>query len=337
MRTTDRSLVGAWLRRFLLEHLIVERNLSRHTQRSYRDTFRLLLPFAAARQRHPIDRLTLTDLSASVLRDFLQHLERERRCGVRTRNQRLAAVHAFAYFVGERDPEWLAWCRDVRSVPFKRYDRPALAYLEKPEIDALLAAPDPTTGAGRRDHALVLFLYNSGARASEAAGVTIDDLDGHADGSGSVRLRGKGGKTRYCPLWPTTMRVLGQVTTGRARHEPVFLNRCRRPMTRFAIHASIARCVAQAARTQPSLAKKAVSPHVIRHTTATHLLRAGVDINTIRAWLGHVSIDTTNIYAEVDLETKSRMLTACQSFGPRAAPETRWRDDPSVMQFLRSL
>jgi integrase len=150
MRATDWSLAGPWLRRFLLEHLIVERNLSRHTQRSYRDTIRLLLPFAATRLRRPIDRLTLTDLSAPVLRDFLQHLERERRCGVRTRNQRLAAVHAFAYFVGERDPEWLAWCRDLRSVPFKRYDRPALAYLEKAEIDALLAAPDPSTDAGRR-------------------------------------------------------------------------------------------------------------------------------------------------------------------------------------------
>jgi len=336
MTRTDASLVGPWVRRFLLEHLIVERNLSRHTQRSYRDTFRLLLPFAA-RTHHSVDRLALADLSAPVLREFLQHLERERHCGVRTRNQRLAAVHAFAYFVGERAPEWLAWCRQIRSVPFKRYDRPGLAYLEKAEIDAIIAAPDGATEDGRRDHALVLFLYNSGARASEAAALTIGDLDRHADGSGSVRLAGKGGKTRYCPLWPTTTRLLGQLTAGRAPDEPVFLNRRRRPMTRFAIHAAVARCVAQATPTQPSLAKKAISPHVIRHTTATHLLRAGVDINTIRAWLGHVSIDTTNIYAEVDLETKTRMLAACQSFGSSAAPEKRWRDDPSVMQFLRSL
>ncbi|HZR25972.1 MAG TPA: site-specific integrase, partial [Vicinamibacterales bacterium] len=203
--TSDRSLAGAWVRRFLVEHLIVERNLSRHTQRSYRDTFRLFLPFAAARQRQPIDRVTLADLSAPVVRDFVQHLEGARHCTVRTRNQRLAAVHAFAYFVGERDPEWLAWCREVRSIPFKRYDRPALAYLDKAEIDAVLAAPDRTTDAGRRDHALVLFLYNSGARASEAASLTLEDVDRHADGSGSVRLRGKGSKTRYCPLWPATM------------------------------------------------------------------------------------------------------------------------------------
>jgi site-specific recombinase XerD len=336
MSKTDALAAGPWIRRFLLEHLIVERNLSRHTQRSYRDTFRLLLPFAAGRLRRPIDRLAMTELSAPVLREFLQHLERERHCSVRTRNQRLAAVHAFAYFVGERAPECLMWCRQIRSVPFKRYDRPALAYLEKAEIDAILAAPDRTTEAGRRDHALVLFLYNSGARASEAAALTISDLDRHADGSGSARLTGKGGKTRYCPLWPTTTRVLSQMTTGRAPDEPVFLNRRRRPMTRFAIHATVARCVAQATRTQLSLAKKGVSPHVIRHTTATHLLRAGVDINTIRAWLGHVSIDTTNVYAEVDLETKARML-ATSSFSASPTPTRRWRDDPSLMQFLRSL
>jgi site-specific recombinase XerD len=225
----------------------------------------------------------------------------------------------------------------VRSVPFKRYDRPALAYLEKTEIDAILAAPDQRTEAGRRDHALVLFLYNSGARASEAAGLTIGDLDRHADGSGSVRLAGKGGKTRYCPLWPTTMRMLAQMTTKRAPDESVFLNRRRRPMTRFAIHATVARCVALATTTQPSLGKKTVSPHIIRHTTATHLLRAGVDINTIPAWLGHVSIDTTNVYAEVDLETKAKMLAACQSFTPGQARARRWRDDPTLMQFLRSL
>lgn len=337
MSKSDASLAGPWIRRFLLEHLIVERNLSRHTQQSYRDTFRLWLPFAAARLRHPIDQLALTDLSAPVLREFLQHLERERKCGVRTRNQRLAAVHAFASFVGERVPECLMWCHQIRSVPFKRYDRLALAYLEKAEIDAILAAPDRTTDAGRRDHALVLFLYNSGARASEAAALTIGDLDRHADGSGSVRLTGKGGKTRYCPLWPTTMRVLGQMTTGRTLDELVFLNRRRRPMTRFAIHATVARCVAQATSTRPSLAKKAISPHVIRHTTATHLLRAGVDINTIRAWLGHVSIDTTNVYADVDLETKAQMLAACGSFASGKVTRRLWRDDPSLMQFLRSL
>jgi site-specific recombinase XerD len=337
MSPSDTATLGRWVRRFLLEYLLVERNLARNTQHSYRDTFRLLIPFAATRQHHDVDRLAVTDVSAEVVRAFLHHVEDARRCGVRTRNQRLAAIHAFATFVGERCPELIPWCGEIRAVPFKCYDRPSLCYLEKPEIDAVLAAADQTTESGRRDHSVLLFLYNTGARASEAAALTIGDLERQADGSGSVRLSGKGGKTRHCPLWPTTMRILGGLTDRRALTEAVFLNRRRRPMTRFAIHATVVRCATRAAVAQPLLAKKATSPHVIRHTTATHLLRAGVDINTIRAWLGHVSIDTTNIYAEVDLETKARMLAACHAFSPGTVPSTRWRDDASLMQFLRQL
>jgi integrase/recombinase XerD len=182
-----------------------------------------------------------------------------------------------------------------------------------------------------------LFLYNTGARASEAAAVAIRDLDVRPDGSGSVRLVGKGGKTRHCPLWPTTVTSLRALSSGRSPGEPVFRNRRRAPITRFVVHATVTRYVTDAAIACPSLAKKAISPHVIRHTTATHLLRAGVDINTIRAWLGHVSIDTTNEYAEVDLETKARMLAACGSFTAGKAPTRRWRNDPPLMQFLRSL
>jgi site-specific recombinase XerD len=328
--------LGGWIRRFLLEHLVAERNLSRNTQRSYRDTLRLLIPFATDILKTKVERLAVADLSADIVRRFLRHVEEQRQCGVRTRNQRLAAIHAFATFVGERFPELIPWCAEVRAVPFKRYDRPGLRYLDKPEIEALLAAPDRSTESGRRDHAVLLFLYNTGARASEAAAVTLGDLDRRPDGSGSVRLVGKGGKTRHCPLWPTTMASLRAITQGRAADEPVFLSRRRTGVSRFVVRATVTRCLRQAVTACPSLAKKGVSPHVIRHTTATHLLRAGVDINTIRAWLGHVSIDTTNIYAEVDLETKAQMLAA-SSFGPTPTPARRWRDDPSLMQFLRSL
>jgi integrase/recombinase XerD len=337
MKTHKDVRLGTCVRRFLLEHLVVERNLARNTQQSYRDTLRLLIPFAADVHKRSVDQLVVTEVSAEMVRRFLRHVEEGRGCGVRTRNQRLAAIHALATFIGERYPELIPWCGEIRAVPFKRYNRPGLCYLEKPEIDAVLAASDPTTEHGRRDHGLLLFLYNSGARASEAANLTIGDLDRRADGSGSVRLSGKGGKTRHCPLWPEMIRILGALTEGRAPNEAVFLNQRRRPMTRFAIHATVVRCAVRAAVAQPSLAKKAASPHVIRHTTATHLLRAGVDINTIRAWLGHVSIDTTNIYAEVDLETKAKMLAACQSFTPGTVLTKRWRDDASLMQFLRQL
>ncbi len=336
MKSHDDARLGGWVRRFLVEHLVVERNLSRNTQRSYRDTLRLLVPFAAEHRHTTVDALAVADVSADVVRAFLRDVEERRGCGVRTRNQRLAAIHAFASFVGERCPELIPWCGEVRAVPFKRYDRPGLCYLEKPEIDALLAAPDRRSEQGRRDHAVLLFLYNTGARASEAAAVTIRDLDVRSDGSGSVRLLGKGGKTRHCPLWPATITVLRPLTAGRPPSEPVFRNQRHAAVTRFVVRATVARYLGQAAVACPSMVKKSISPHVIRHTTATHLLRAGVDINTIRAWLGHVSIDTTNVYAEVDLETKARMLAA-SSFAPSQAPRQRWREDASLMQFLRSL
>jgi len=203
--TKQTKMIGPWVRRFLIEHLIGERNLAHNTQRSYRDTFCQLLPFVAKDANKAIDHLIVDDLSSERVRQFLTHIERQRHCGARTRNQRLAAIHAFARFVAERSPEHIAWCTGLRAVPFKRFDRALLHYLDKPEIDALIAAPDCTRLIGRRDHALLLFLYNTGARVSEAACVTIDDIESRPDGTGSVRLVGKGAKTRYCPLWPTTL------------------------------------------------------------------------------------------------------------------------------------
>jgi site-specific recombinase XerD len=153
MKTHEGERLGGWVRRFLVEHLVVERNLSGNTQRSYRDMLRLLIPFAADTRKTAVDRLLVTDVSADVVRGFLRHIEERRGCGVRTRNQRLAAIHAFATFVGQRCPELIPWCGEARAVPFKRYDRRGLCYLDKPEIDALLAAPDRATEQGRRDHA----------------------------------------------------------------------------------------------------------------------------------------------------------------------------------------
>jgi len=210
-----------------------------------------------------------------------------------------------------------------------------MAYLEKHEMDALLNAPDRRYLQSARDHALLLFLYNSGARASEAAQLTIADLDLGAPPS--VTLMGKGGKARRCPLWPHTVDTLLPLITGRKPHEPVFLNRCRQPITRFGIRALIKRSVQDASQKLPGLAAKPVSTHTIRHTTAVHLLRSGVDINTIRAWLGHVSLDTTHIYAEVDLEMKAKALSQCEI--PHSATDTaeHWSTNPELIAFLKSL
>jgi integrase/recombinase XerD len=335
---TDIALLGPWLRRFLSEHLVSERNFARNTQRSYRDTLRLLLPFVAKRVHKSIDRLKIEDLSADQVRAFLRELEEKRGCAVATRNQRLAAIHSLVLFIGQHSPEQLQWCSEIRCIPFKKAPRSLINYLEKAEMDALLAAPDASKVQGARDHALLLFLYNTGARADEVAHVRIADLDlgqtPERDPS-SVLIRGKGNKQRRCPLWARTVNELAPLVSGRSPPESVFLNRRGQPLTRFGIHTLVERYVVVVAAAQPSLAGKRVSPHTIRHTTATHLLRAGVDLNTIRAWLGHVSLNTTNVYAEVDLEMKAKALASCEVDSEK--PRIPWREQEDVMAFLRSL
>jgi integrase/recombinase XerD len=328
------ALMGHWIRRFLLEHLIEERNLARNTQLSYRDTMLLLMTFVASRVGKAVDQLTIDHVSADCVRLFLDDLEKQRRCSISTRNQRLAAIHALARFVGEHSPEHIAWCATIRAIPCKRTARPTMPYLEKFEMDALLASPDRQTAQGRRDHALLQFLYNSGARAEEAARLKIIDLD--LTPPASVRLIGKGNKERRCPLWPATVLELQALITNRAPAEPVFRNRCRQPITRYGIHTMVERHVRNASVHVPSLRKKRVSPHTIRHATAVHLLRAGVDINTVRAWLGHVSIDTTNLYAEIDLETKAKALAHFE-INDITKPRKSWLKDPDLMKFLRAL
>lgn len=329
----DTTLIGPWIRRFLLKHLINERNLSLQTQLSYRDMLRLLLPFIADQYHQPLDQLTVEQVSAAHVISFLHHVEEVRHCTIATRNQRLAAIRALTSFIAAHSPEHIAWCGEIHSIPFKKTTQTVVPYLEKEEMDALLGAPDRNTKQGCRDYALLLFLYNSGARASEAAQLTIADID---MAQLSVRLLGKGNKIRYCPLWPVTMQTLAPLIAQKVLTQRVFLNRCGQPITRFGIHTLVKRCAHKAAAIIPSLGSKRVSPHTLRHTTAVFLLRAGVDINTIRAWLGHVSIKTTMVYAELDLEMKAKALSACEVTGERSST-MHWREDASLMSFLKSL
>ena len=330
---TDHALLGPWVRRFLLEYLVQERNLSINTQRSYRDMLALLLPYISDHLKKSVDRLTVDDLSADLVRQFLVDLEAKRRCIAATRNQRLGGLHALARFIGQNSPEHIEWCAQIRLIPFKRTDHPGITYLDKPEMDALLASPDRRTAQGRRDYALLLFLYNSGARASEAAEIRITDMDWYAK---SVRIIGKGNKRRACPLWPNTMDQLRLLAAQREPEQRLFLNRNGQPITRFGIHTLVERYASRACEQSPSLVTKRVSPHVIRHTAATHLLRSGADINTVRAWLGHVSLTTTNIYAETDLETKARALAMCAPAAEKGVTKP-WRQQPDLMAFLRGL
>ena len=312
---------------------MAERNLSRNTQASYRDTLALLLPFASKHGGRAIDRMAVEDLTPSLVRKFLDHLEHDRQCSGVTRNQRLATIRSLARFIGMRSPVHVAWCAEIRATPFKKTAKTVIGYLEKAEMDALLAQPDRHTPLGDRDHALLLFLYNSGARADEAAKLTVDYLQ--LGSQSSVRLHGKGNKFRTCPLWPVTATSLSRLVVNRGKSDAVFLNRINQPLTRFGIHRLVTHYAELASKTAPSLATKRVSPHTIRHTTAVHLLRAGVDINTIRAWLGHVSLDTTHIYAEVDMEMKAKALARVDISNLQSKPPPQKL--PSLMTFLKAL
>lgn len=329
----DMTLLGTWVRRFLLEYLVGERNLSRNTQQSYRDTLCQLIPFVSGRVHKSVDQLAMIDVSPELVREFLSQIEAARGCSIGTRNQRLATIHAMARFVGEHSPEHIEWCSQIRCIPYKKTTQAMVPYLDKAEIDALLACPDQSTPQGQRDYALLLFLYNSGARADEAAQLTIGGVDFI---SNSVSIIGKGRKQRHCPLWVETIKKLAALAGQRAPQERLFLNRCGQPITRFGIYEMVERHAIKVQAAMPSLATKRVSPHTIRHSTATHLLRAGVDINTVRAWLGHVRLDTTNIYAEIDLETKAQALAKCEIAGDHRSKK-RWADNPELMAFLRSL
>lgn len=330
---SEREFLGPWLRRFLVDYIVTERNLARNTRTSYRDTFSLLLPFVSGKLRKPVDRLAVRDLTSALVLKFLTHLEDDRDCSVRTRNQRLAAIRAFARFVGSRDPAHVEWCGHIRAIASKKSMPPPVGWLTRTEMEAMLAVPDRETSRGRREYALLLFLYNTGARVSEATQLKVRDLKfGRGNGGHDLAtLHGKGGKTRQCPLWPEAERVLADEVRDRAGDAPVFVSRLGTRFTRFGVYRLIERCAARV----PELVDRTITPHVIRHTTACHLVLAGVDINTIRAWLGHVSISTTNIYAEIDLTLKASAVALCEVGQQR--PGRSWKEDKDLMAFLKSL
>ncbi|MCY4533748.1 MAG: tyrosine-type recombinase/integrase [Bryobacterales bacterium] len=325
--------LGPWLRRFLAEHIVTERNLAPNTQKSYRDTFTLLLPFIGAKVRKSVDRLAVRDLTAARVLQFLAYLEAERGCSVPTRNQRLTAIRAFARFVASRDPALLEWSANVRAIALKKAAPQPIGWLGKAEMKALLTVPDRQSHRGRIEHGVLLFLYNTGARVSEATELAVGDLRiGRRDGEHAlVTLHGKGGKTRQCPLWPRTERALAQLVRGRTATDAVFLSRHGRAYTRFGVYRLVRRC----AERVPSLDGRRITPHLIRHTCACHLLQAGVDLNTIRAWLGHVSLDTTNIYAEIDIEMKARAMALCDA--AQSGPDRPWKQNKGIMAFLGAL
>ena len=324
------------LHAFFYDRLVQQRNVSAHTVRSYRDTWRLFLRFVAARHKRAVAQLTLAELTASEAAAFLQHCEVVRKTSIGTRNCRLAALRSFFSFVAEREPAALAQCAEFLHIPTKKTTKPAPCYLEVSEVEAILDQPDRKCLEGQRDHALLSFLYNTGARIQEALDVCPAAI--RFDAPLCVRLLGKGRTERICPLWPETVALLKALLKRqpRADDEPLFVNRYGAPLGASGVRFKLAQYVQAATRTVPTLSSKKVSPHRFRHATAVHLVAAGTDVTVIRSWLGHAHLDTTNHYAQANLDTKREALELLNPSSKIKKPP-RWRRDASVLARLDSL
>ncbi|MDP3064692.1 MAG: tyrosine-type recombinase/integrase [Chloroflexota bacterium] len=325
------------LQDFFRVHLVARRNLSQHTVRAYRDTMVLLLRFAAARTGRGVIALELTSLDPPTMFAFLEDLEVTRGNGIRTRNARLATIHTFFRYVAAEEPAAAALCQAILGIPFKRGTQSTITCLARDEIGFLLDAPDCSRPEGRRDAALLWFLYNTGARAQEVVDVRLSAVRFGAPAQ--VRLLGKGRKERLCPLWAETIERLRHMLKDRLANEnadaPLFLNAAGRPLTRFGLRFIVRRSVTRAAASCPQLALKSISPHTFRHTTALHLLQSGVELNVARAWLGHASIETTHAYVEIDMDMKRAALAATAPPADRGS-QPRWRQ-PDILAWLETL
>jgi len=324
------------LESFFRQYLAAQRQASPATIATYRDGLRLFLVFAAEQTGKPPSRLTLADLDRDRVLSFLTHLEKERGNTVRTRNARLAVIRSFFKHVAYRDPAAMEAATRILAIPGKRMTKRVLTYLREEELDALLAVPDRTAPSGRRDHALLLFMARTGARVSEAIGVRPADL--RLDRPCQVLLRGKGAKERIVPLANDLAGLLKALIQMEGQHigaaTPIFRNARGKGLTRFGVLHILQRTVAAVASTLPALAQRTISPHTLRHTAAMHLLQAGVDLTTIRSWLGHVAVQTTNDYVEADVEMKRRALEKCHE--PEVA-SVRYRPADEVLALLESL
>jgi integrase/recombinase XerD len=313
MRPYQPTGLGRCLVRFFQEYLPSLRGMSLHTIHSYRDSLVLFLQFSAKDTGHPVEALAIADFSADRVGQFLKFLEAERRNGIATRNARLAALHTFARFMIAEHPEHMEALQQVLGLPFKRGARMTpIEYLERSEIEVVLASIDRTTSSGRRDYAMFALMFNTGARVQEILDLHVRDL--RLEPPCQVRLLGKGNKIRLCPIWPRTAQLLRDMirneraTVDSLADQPVFLNRRGAAMTRFGVRYLLRKYVAAGAKKAPTLAEKRIHPHSLRHTTAIHLLKAGVDFATISQWLGHASLNTTMRYARADIDLKRQAL-----------------------------
>jgi site-specific recombinase XerD len=322
------------IQNYFCQRLITQRNASSQTIAGYRDSFRLLFRYAQKKMKKEPAALQFEDLNADFVLEFLDYLEQERGNSERTRNLRLAAIRSFLHYVSYRLPGSLSTIQEVLAIPLKRFDQPSLEFLAREEVEAIITAPEKTTFSGHRDFVMLMTLYNTGARVSEIIGLRVSDLC--LESKASILIHGKGRKQRAVPLWSSTKRHLKRwlLQLKSDPHEPLFPSRCGRPLSRAGVEYRLRLAVKKAAERFPSLERRQISPHTLRHTTAMHLLQSGVDITVIALWLGHESPATTHMYVEADLTMKEKALKKLQD---PSLKSVRYQASDSILSFLESL
>ncbi len=334
MKRIDSNLVGPLLQYFFVDYLCAQKRTSPETIASYRDTFRLLLQFVHDTQGVAPSDLKVADLDVSLILSFLDHIEQVRKNSVRSRNLRLAAIRSFFRAAALRDPTNVNLSSRILSIPRKRGDKHLVKSLTREEIDAILSCQNLETAAGRRDHALLLTLYNTGARVCEITALEKSQV--HFGSTSFLYLHGKGRKERAVPLWLKTVNSITSwfAETSYQETKLAFPNSEGEKLTRNGLNYILQCAVSKASKQMPSLKERVITPHMVRHSTATHLLESGVDISVIALWLGHERIETTHIYVEANLEMKKRAL---DKLTPAGSDMPRFKVSDKVLAFLKSL
>ncbi len=322
------------LQNFFVKRLMQQRNASPRTIASYRDTFKLFFEYADDRHKKSAASFTVGDFNSTIVLDFLNFLEQERKNSIRTRNARLTAIHSFARYVAQQCPTAMNHAQQILAVPIKRYEKPLLGFLSREEVRSILNAPDDSSWVGQRDRVLLAVLYNTGARVTELISIKVDDVV--TGRTTSIRLHGKGRKLRTIPLWKETAVsirkwIRAQKLTG---EQPLLPNRLGRTMTRANVAERINIAVDSATSSCKSLKGRSISPHTFRHATAMHMLQSGVSITVIALWLGHESPVSTHAYIEADLAMKQRALNSVTA--PKVG-KNRYRAPEAILEFLDSL
>jgi site-specific recombinase XerD len=333
-------LVSEYLMPYFYNYLSKTKGLSVHTILSYRDTLKLLLRFLSDNLKQSLDHLTIEELDEKMILNFLDYMEKNKGSSTATRNSRLAGLRSFFGFVGREAPEILNQSRKIRLIPTKRTEHKIIEYLDCGEMEVMFDAVDSSSRTGLRDRALLLTLYNTGARVKEVVDLTLEDLK--LDPPCQVKMLGKGRKRRACPLWPETVEALKLYIENRhprdTSNRQLFLNANAESITRFGVRHIIKTYAEKAALQCPTLKDKSISPHTFRHSTAMHLLQAGNDINMVRLWLGHANINTTHVYVEMDMDMKRKILrttTPPTSSDKQGRPQ-KWQN-PDILEWLDNL